>query len=395
MSLIFGGSGQAGSILKLVRTNITGFDRLAIAISYIQFSGWELLKPLIATKAGQVRLLCTDQFGITDPAAVRAMQKAGAAVHAYTGPGVYHPKIYVASFAAKPDRWVLGSANISRSALELGIEANFSADDVEGAALAWFDTLFALQSQPFNDARLQALEAAFSARIKGNLAAVRARPMVPIAVRRDMAAAETIEAAFGVLPDIVVPLNADKAGNNVRTLRRIKEVLDDPDQLEGKVLSELKLIGLARDGGYTEAGRDARGKSLGGVATVWMGWLKHATPSEIAAANPSGRLARGVIAFNTFWSFPPKIRDYFLANATNPDADTRPLLQVIELLANTGRPISTLTLNDVGTLAQMLDATEQLSPRVRSVVLDYLQNKGTRGWREPDRKLILEAWRDA
>lgn len=68
---------------------------------------------------------------------------------------------------------------------------------------------------------------------------------------------------------------------------------------------------------------------------------------------------------------------------------------MIELLANTGRSMATLTLNEIDTLAQLLEATEQLSPRVREVILDYLGNKGTRGWREPDRKLILEAWRDA
>lgn len=271
MTVIFGGSGQASSILKLIRKNIAGFDQLAIAVSYIQLSGWELLKPLIVSNAGKVRLICTDQFGITDPSAVRAIQNAGAKVHVYTGPGVYHPKIYVASYTAKSDRWVLGSANISRSALEFGVEANIAADDEGGAALAWFDSLFTTQSEPFNEARLQALELAFAARIKANLASVRARPLVSMTVGRDVAAAETIEAAFSALPEIVVPLNADKAGNNVRTLRRIKEVLDNSKQLEGKALSEFKLIGLARDGGYTKVGRDARGSTLEGIASAWMG----------------------------------------------------------------------------------------------------------------------------
>ena len=394
MTLSFGGS-QPSSILSLVRSNIAGFERLAIAISYVQLSGWELLKPLVVGKFSEVRLLCTDQFGTTDPAAIRAIQKAGLTVHAYTGDRVYHPKIYIASFAGKPDRWVLGSANLSGSALQRGVEAAFTADDPKGEALAWFEGIWASQSEPFDEARLQVLEVAFSARIKGNLAAARAKPVPVAAVPRDPIAAETIEAAFGGLPDIVVPLNADKAGNNVRTLRRMKEILDNPSQLKGKAFSEFKLIGLARDGGYTAVGQQAQGRTLTGIAQIWMQWLKHASAAEIAAANPSGRLARGAIAFNTFWSFPQEVRDFFLANSTKPNAATRRSLQVIELLANTGRRMPALTLSDVSTLSKLLTATSQLSPRVRAVITDYLDNKGTRGWSEPDRKIILEAWRDA
>lgn len=394
MTLTFGG-GQANSILGLVRNSINGFERLAIAVSYVQFSGWELLRPLLSGKFGAVRLLCTDQFGTTDPAAIRAFQKAGTIVHVYTGGRIYHPKMYVASFADKPDQWVLGSANLSGSALQKGVEAAFTAEDAQGEALAWFENIFENQSEPFDEARLLTLESAFSARIKGNLAMARAKPVPVAAVSSDPIAAETVEAAFGALPDIVVPLNADKAGNNVRTLRRMKEILDDPNQLKGKAFSEFKLIGLARDGGYTPVGQQAQGKSIEAIAQTWMQWLKHAGQAEVAAANPSGRLARGVVAFDTFWAFPKDVRDYFLANATKPTAATRRSLQVIELLANTGRRMPTLTLADVSTLSQLLTATSQLSPRVQGVVRDYLANKGTRGWSEPDRKILLEAWRDA
>lgn len=394
MTLTFGGV-QPSSIQGLIHENVLGFQRLAIAVSYVQLSGWELLKPLFAGKFSEVRLLCTDQFGITDAAAVRALQKAGVVVHAYTGDRVFHPKVYIASFHGKPDRWVMGSANLSGSALQTGVEAAFSEDDINGNAIAWFDQLFANGSQPFDDLRLKALERANVARIKGNLATAQAKQIPDAAVPNDPIAAETIEAVFGALPDIVVPLNADKAGNNVRTFRRIKEILDNPAQLTGKAFSELKLIGLARDGGYTVIGQQAQGRSIPEIAKIWMKWLKAAPSDEIAAANPSGRLARAAIAFETFWSFPEDVRNFFLANATHPTLATRRSLQVIELLANAGRAMPNLTLADVSTLSQLLAATAQLSPRVRAIVGDYLDNKGTRGWSEPDRKIILEAWRDA
>lgn len=394
MAIAFGG-GADGSILQAISSGISDFDTLSIAVSYIQLSGWELLQPLIADKVDHVRLVCTDQLGITDPSAVRAMQMAGLTVHAYTGAKVYHPKIFIASRKGQPDRWVLGSANISRSALQSSVEAVFQSHDDDGGALTWFNTLFAQDSEPFDEARLAALELAFAARIKGALAAVRARPLPLRVLRQDAAASETVEAAFASLPDIVVPLNADKAGNNVRTLRRIKEVLDDAGQLREKALSEFKLIGLALDGGYTPVGQSARGKELAEIAKLWMSWLKYATQQEVQAANPSGRLAQARIAFDTFWSFPAPVREYFLNHATAPAPDIRLHLQAIELLANTGKRMPNLTVEDIQTLSKMLTATAQLQPRVRTIIEDYLANKGTRGWSEPDRVLVLQAWHNA
>jgi HKD family nuclease len=394
MGVAFGGR-AAGTVLKAVRDGIEGFESLAVAVSYVQLSGWELLRPIIAGKANQVRLVCTDQLGITDPAAVRAMQAAGVAVHAYTGAKTYHPKIFIASGGHQPDRWVLGSANLSRSALQSGVEAVFSATDDEGEASEWFEKLFNEESEPFDDARLSKLEAAFAARIKGNLTAVQAQESVAPSSSTDTAAAETIEAAFASLPNIVVPLNADKAGNNVRTLKRIKEVLDNPSQLKGKALSEFKLMGFAKDGFLTPMGLNSKGKSREQIARNWMGWLKHASTADVQLANPCGMLARAKIAFETFWAFPKRVRDFYLENATKPTREVRPTLQVIELLANTGRRIPNLTVEDITTLSSMLNSTSHLPLRQRAIVQDYLDNKGTRGWSEPDRVFLLKAWRDA
>lgn len=390
--LTFGGSADADAVLNALRQGIAGFDRLAIAVSYVQLSGWRLLNELLDTKAAAVRLLCTDQFGITDPAAVRAALAAGVDVRAYAGPGVYHPKVFIASRAGQADRWLTGSANLSAAALRTSVEAVVAGEDA-GEALAWFDRLFDQHGAPFDEARLLALEASFAARLKGNLAIVRTRP--PMSLPVDQVAVEAVEAVFASLPALVVPLNADKAGNNVRTLRRIKEVLDDSSQLAGKALSEFKLIGLAQGGDYSPLGRSLRGKSLAEIARGWVGWLKHAPEAEIAAANPSGRLARGRIAFATFWSMPAPVRDFFLTHATAPDAVARPLLQVIELLANAGRPLPALSLADVDTLSALVREPDRLPSDIRAVVGDYLENKGTRGWGEPDRVLALNAWRDS
>lgn len=195
--------------------------------------------------------------------------------------------------------------------------------------------------------------------------------------------------AFAALPAVVVPLNMDAAGNNVRTLRRIKAVLDDRRRLRGKAYSEFKLLGLARDGDYTALARGLRGRPVEEIARGWATWLKQAPAEELAAASPSGRLAQARVAFDAFWAMPVDVCAYFLAHATDPDAQTRLRLQAIELLANSGRG-ATPTMADVDDVAGRLRTKGGLPDPVR----DYLDNKGARGWGEPDRVLVLKAWRD-
>lgn len=396
VTLTFGGHVSQGAIHAALQKQLLGFDQLAVAVSYVQLSGWELLKPLIADKAANVRILCTDQFGITDPAAIRAIQQAGVSVRAYAGSNVFHPKIFISSRGMHPDRLVVGSANLSRSAMMTGVEAVVSGKDAAGTSLAWFNSLFGDDaiSGPFDNKRLTTLENAFAARLKTRLAYGRnTKPDVKADIGEE--APEAIEAAFATLPALVVPLNIDKAGNNVRSLRRVGEILNGLVKLEGKALSEMKLLGFASDGQLNALGRSAKGSDLAAIAERWTKWLSSASPDEIFAANPSGILAQGRRAIEAFWDLPVPVCDYFLQYATSPRPDVRPRLQTIELLANTGRSLPGLTLDDVDCLSCMLDSTSQLPQQAAKAIKDYLSNKGTRGWDEPDRVLILKAWRAA
>lgn len=382
---------KTGAVLDALRDFLIHFDRLDIAVSYVQRSGWELLKPLLDGKYKRVRLLCTDQLGISDPVAIREIQDAGVEVRAYNGKVVFHPKLYLTSHElGKPEAWLMGSANLSRSALMTAVETTVSGVDETGEIRLWFEHIFH-QSEFFDEDRLANLEKAIAARIKSSLAFEKAAPS-PKREEIDASAADTVELAFASLESPVVPLNADKAGNNVRTLRRIKEVLDDKRQLEGKALNEFKLLGLAINGNYSALGRSLIGRTIEEIAQGWVNWLKAASIDEIEEANPSGRLARAKSAFDTFWKFPPEITEFFLANATKPAAGLRPLLQTIELLSNTGRILPNLTLDEVLTLSGILSSVDHLPKTARAVVEDYLTNKGPRGWKEPDRVLILNAW---
>nr|WP_247711092.1 phospholipase D-like domain-containing protein [Qipengyuania vesicularis] len=373
-----------------MKESIRNFEKIDLAISYIQFSGWEILKPLIRGKENRVRVLCTDQLGITDPKAVIAMQRAGVSIRAYDGSNVFHPKVVIVRNNGS-DCVLVGSANLSRSALVSGVEAISLIDDKEGKARDWFERLFSDRSVEFSTEILEKMETLYTARVKSNL--VFARTQKEATASTDVAVAtETIEAAFASLPSLVVPLNADKAANNVRTLKRIQAILDQPRLLEGKALSEFKLIGFAANGQLTPLGMQARGQQKETIARLWMQWLKQASTAEISSTSPSGMLEQTRIAFATFWRLPKVVREFYLTNCTAPAAEIRPLLQVIELLANTGRDYPSLRLKDLETLASMLDATGGLPAKTRAIVGDYLANKGTRGWREPDREIVLRAW---
>lgn len=394
MSITFGGV-STKTVLDAVSECIHEFDHLAIAVSYVQLSGWDLLLPLIGHSPHTVRLICTDQLAITDPAAIRAMRRSGVTVHAYTGPKIYHPKIFIASKAGQADQWVLGSANLSRSALTSSVEVVYGSRASDGEALVWFDTLFAHESSVFDETRLAALEASFAARIKGGIATARAKGVPSNIIAQDMGALETIEATFASLPITTVPLNIDKAGNNVRTLDRVKQVLDNVHLLKGKALNELKLLGFAHNTSYSELGTTTQDKTITDIATIWTRWLKNASLSELHAANPSGRLIQARKAFDAFWLLPEPITDYFLAYCTNPNPKIRRSLQAIELIANTERFLPSLSVDDILELSLMLDATSQLKPEVKNIVDDYLVNKGTRSWNVADRELILRAWKSA
>ncbi len=127
--LSFGGDEEA-VVLNSLKKVIRRFENIDLAVSYIQFSGWELLKPLIRGKESKVRVLCTDQLGITDPKAVADMQRAGVAIRAYSGSNVFHPKVVIVKKGGLTSVLV-GSANLSRSALVSGVEAVSLVDDEE------------------------------------------------------------------------------------------------------------------------------------------------------------------------------------------------------------------------------------------------------------------------
>src|SRR5438105_3685861 len=117
-----------------------------IAVSYLQMSGWfMLLRDLKKIPPAQVRILTTDQMNITQPAVLNAALRLGIQIRCYRGNRVYHPKVYLIHGVRRPKNIaILGSANISGSGLENGIEAGIQiSDPILFKRLArWFEVLF-------------------------------------------------------------------------------------------------------------------------------------------------------------------------------------------------------------------------------------------------------------
>src|SRR2546428_10808120 len=120
------------SFLSVLQRLLAKASALDVAVSYVQMSGWALIKGLIKKiEPRKIRVLITDQFTITQPGALRQMLKAGIQVRNYAGSRVYHPKVYlVHSPNRHPLAAIVGSANMSESGLMAGVEAGMVMSDL-------------------------------------------------------------------------------------------------------------------------------------------------------------------------------------------------------------------------------------------------------------------------
>lgn len=390
MELLLGGT---NSVMRdALATLIKPAEPVAVAVSYLQVSGWELLRPLIGNAAlASTRVLCDDKMGITNPEAVRRMKKLGVDVRAYTGVEVYHPKVFLAG-EGKEARVMIGSANLSEPALLSSVEAGVVFTDTAGAVGEWFEDLFANRSAVFDDERIARLEAAFRKRVKHDL-------MMRRSMRADVgvdSGGVLIDRIFSALGKYVAPLSFDQGKNNVRNLEKAWEIArSDPSSWSVVQKAELCFSGLGREGSLTPLGRSiAEAAVLDEVVALWVNWLKH-TPSGELPHRKFNNLAVAQRAFAAFWRMQPDVQEFFLDRAVHNVAKDRPMLQAIELLANADAVGVDLTISEIETLAPMLTDPARFPSNVVGSVRTYIDNKAARTWGFPERRLILECWRDA
>jgi hypothetical protein len=346
-----------------------------------------------------MRLVCTDQLGITQPAAVERALQSGVQIRNYSGGAVYHPKVYLAHDRnLRPTRFLLGSANLSTSAFNTSVEAGLLSDDRTGLVTLrnWFDHLFDQRTEAFTPDRLREMEIKWrqaATQCTQNRLRTRRALVFPPGARPLPVGPEDLDALEDVFATIQLPiglLNMDYAGNNVRNLAKVREVLARPAGASGKQRSELKLLGFMDQGNLTALGRAAAGAGTNeAVARLWCRWLQDTPDAELMAINEKLLVAKRV--FPQFWRLQPEVREYFLANAQAP-ADRR-TLQTIELLCNARELVQELSLEDMRTLSALLDHPQRLPLAIQGEIADYFGNKGTRSWSEADRRTVPEAWR--
>jgi superfamily II DNA or RNA helicase/HKD family nuclease/SOS-response transcriptional repressor LexA len=155
--LVTGGDDHFLPHLSRAFTNASQVD---LAVAFIKVTGLRLLLPdlesvVAADTSGQLRILTSDYLDITDPQALRLLlllQARGAEIRVYTTrSGSFHLKAYIFATLEHGDMVsgtaFIGSSNISRQALQNGLEWNYRVAYPGDAgfleARAQFEKLFA------------------------------------------------------------------------------------------------------------------------------------------------------------------------------------------------------------------------------------------------------------
>lgn len=395
---MFADTNSFGKVLIETLENATRID---IAVSYLQMSGWHILRRAFANlQPNNIRVLTTDQMGITHPAVLIDALRNGIQVRSYSGTILYHPKVYlIYDSNERPVRAVVGSANVSFSGFESGIEAGIEVKD--GTLLRqlqkWFDYLFSDNLSKRVDSNfVKAYEirwkSASANRVHLRHISMRYRKAVRTGKIPTTDDIDVLDDVFSTMRLPIATLGFDQAGNNIRNLGRLLEVLSRFPRVSDKEKSELHLLGFLNGKGLTRLGLRARGaQSESEIARYWCHWIRHTKEEALVQRNP--RLVSFRRAAYQFWKLKPDVRRHFFSNITSKIA--RPVLQTIELLCNGSSTVQTLTIDDFRSLSKITLNVGSLPEFFAIAVSDYRDNKGSRSWTNNDRKIVLESYRSA
>lgn len=129
-------TGSDRPLLSFLSLDLGTATRLDVAVAFVMKSGvdriYDHLNELLA-RNGSLRLLVGDYLDITDPDALQQLMDLRTAhpaaqveLRVFESRGVsFHPKAYIVSRATTDGVAYVGSSNLSRSALEEGVEWNF------------------------------------------------------------------------------------------------------------------------------------------------------------------------------------------------------------------------------------------------------------------------------
>ncbi len=163
-------AGGEDGLLQHLTSYIDRASRVDAAVSFVMDSGVRLLHPHLQdllARNGALRLLTGDYLDVTDPTALRRLLDLpdSAALAVFDASlTVFHPKAWIFHFPDGSGVALVGSSNLSESALRYGVEWNFrvvTADQKGGwqDALQAFEALFARpEVKPLTHAWVDAYE---------------------------------------------------------------------------------------------------------------------------------------------------------------------------------------------------------------------------------------------
>lgn len=162
-------TGAADPLLPLIAQGIDGADSVDLAVAFAMDSGVQLIAPWfrdLLDRGGQLRIVVGDYMDVTEPAALhRLADLETAEVRVFeTGTGSFHPKAWLFRAADRQGAAIVGSSNLSRTALTTGVEWNLHAEGAADAVARAFDDLW---SHPRTRPLTQDWITAYAARRQG------------------------------------------------------------------------------------------------------------------------------------------------------------------------------------------------------------------------------------
>ena len=139
-------SGGEDALIRHLLPHIDQAVAVDLAVSFVMESGARLLQPHLQdllNRSGRLRLVTSDYLDVTDPAALRRLMDLEGDAHLkiFEANQVgFHPKSWVFHMEDRSGVAIVGSSNLSESALRTGVEWNFRVVSPESGQ-GWRDVL--------------------------------------------------------------------------------------------------------------------------------------------------------------------------------------------------------------------------------------------------------------
>ena len=139
-------AGGEDALLQHLLPHIQQAQSVDVAVAFILDSGVRLLHPYfqeLLDRGGRLRLIAGDYLDVTDPSSLRRLLDLNGDVHRWIFEAnlvSFHPKSWVFHFAQGGGIAIVGSSNLSETALRSGIEWNYRFYDATKAS-GWQDVL--------------------------------------------------------------------------------------------------------------------------------------------------------------------------------------------------------------------------------------------------------------